>query len=487
MGAAQSSNVVNAISNVTNEIQNETAASATNIVNCVNNYTVTRCRITGPLNAQATCNIGITSNQIAAAIQNNNLNNTIAQTLLQEATSTVGSLGLGYASATNTANAFANSTTAIVNSVSTSVSNNVNQITNFVCRDSELNTANIGTTTDVNFLTNQVLQNEATNRVINNISQDITQRATATVEGLVGFLIALAILIVAIGWVLFRPLQLALSSRIFIIFLIVAVVVGYLILAYFLRIPPFSDPQYCVTVPASIGTCAPGVPCADPQQRDVSLSNPPLRYAFPIIGTGDTSIPGGGTASFTPGLLQMAIARAGGWNAAAFNVFEGLRGTQGNPFNTYNIPNPLLNLNGNYVTNNYPTNDPNTANVWQNFINNRQNAANARFTLAEYLNIDTYMRIDPIEPCTVPPNAQCYQYTPGQSTAGYNFQGAITGQGTISGSFGICQSALYRFNQAVRLWGLIILGVLLLLLFAFILFYKRPGPEVTTTTSTVSV
>lgn len=453
MGGGISRNVLNAITDVTNTIQSNTTANTQQFASCISKFNVDGCVIGKDLNFNDVCNIGATSYQIVEKITNDNLKSFVAQDLLQKAQSEVGSLGLGYAEASNLTNAMVNSTNSISNTVQVQSNQNAQRITQFECTGSVIRgNLNFGVQTDVNFLSTQILKLKETNDIASNISQTVTQEASATVGGIAGFLIALAVLIVAVGWVLFRPLQLALGSRIFIITLIVVIILGLLLAAFFLEWPPFFNaPTFCVPITGAPGSCNGNTECVDVQIRTITTETPPTRYAFDIIGSGDTSI-GQSSANFTPGMLQMAISRAGGWNEVAFNFFKNDPRFEG-------IPNPLVLNQGVYRTN---------INAWQTYLNDAEQAGRARFVLANYLDIDTSVRIFEYEECR---GDICYTFKP--AVVPQNLRSKVTTGGTITGSFGVCNTPSQRFQNALRIIGLVLGGVVLVGIILFIMFYRR--------------
>src|SRR5665648_1215590 len=100
MGGSFSKNVANAIAEAVTQIQ--TNASGTNEQKniCINMFNTEGCVI-DEVEVSQRCAIQADSQQVIDQITNNNLKNNIAQDLLQRATSTVGAMGIGYASASN--------------------------------------------------------------------------------------------------------------------------------------------------------------------------------------------------------------------------------------------------------------------------------------------------------------------------------------------------------------------------------------------------
>jgi hypothetical protein len=464
MGASVSSNVVNAVSNVTSDVQNLTKAQTTQIGSCIRTYNLDECVIKGNLDINDSCNIVATSNNIVTAIQHNNLNNVISQKLAQEAAATVGTLGLGFADANNTANAFVNSTGEIANSVYSSANQNAQDIMTFNCRGGTVIDGNVifNVNSDQNFLSDQVLQNKATNQIIQNISQDVTQKATATVAGISGFIIALAIILVAIGWILFKPLEIAMSNRVLAIFIVILIIMGIILIMYLYQLPPFFKPATtCIATRAAIGGCTGDTQCVAAENRTIRIPNPPIRYAYNIIGQGDSTVDP--TNSYVAGLLQLSIAKNGGWTVDAYNHFQSYLVPLG-------VPNPLIMKNdGTYMTN---------VQAWQQYINDDKNAANARFVLSTDLQIDTYARIFDYEKCSI--NGQtysdnnCYKFVP--DTTLPNLQSGTNSAGSITGKFGYCDTRLYHIQKFITIGGITLL-VILIIVFAILMIRSKKSTE----------
>lgn len=470
MGAAVSSNIVNAVTTVTSSVQNQTSANSTQTNACVNNINLDGCVIDGNLTINESCNIIATSQNIISQITSNNLNSTVSQKLAQEAASTVGALGLGFAEATNTANAFVNSASNIVNSVSSSAHQNASSISNFNCSGGTIINGNtiFNISNDQNFLSQQVLQNQSTNQIVQNISQDVTQKATATVQGMAGLIIAFAILIAAVGWVLLKPLQIATSSKILVIFIVILIIISILTLMYVKQWPPFfRPPTSCIGVKANVGGCGTN-DCVDTSVQTITIPAAPIRYSFDIIGQNDAD-PG----SFKPGLLQMSISKHGGWGSpdasgqgggqAAYDYFASAPEFAG-------LPNPLV-KNGNAWETNISG-----PNGWQTYISNPQNAGHARFVLATDLQLETYARIFPYEECIIngkvySDDTHCYNFVP--NVAVNNVQFAVNSGGQITGQFGYCNTPLYRIRNIVKIGGLVLIALLIIVFIVVILMSHK--------------
>jgi hypothetical protein len=210
MGASQSSNVAKSIADVSNKISDETSANANQVNNISNNVSFQNCTVNGKklqINENAT-NIQ-KSKQIATSIQNSNVQNDIQQELLQKASSTVGSLGIGYADSNNSASMFVNASTDIIQSIETTCGQLNNELNSFTCDNSTINVDDIliSLGTSNTFLSDQTVQNQQIADISNKISQKADQTATSTVEGLTGTLIAIAIIIAALGYTITKPLH----------------------------------------------------------------------------------------------------------------------------------------------------------------------------------------------------------------------------------------------------------------------------------------
>lgn len=463
MGIGISQNIANAVTEVTNSIQSSSSADSNQVGSCVQSFSLNRCVIEGDLNVNATCDITATSQNIINKISTANLSNNISQDLLQTATSTVQALGLGLADATNVANAFIKNTNAIINTVSAQSYQNASNTTIFECRDSVINgSATLGVNTDVNFLSTQVLNLKETDQIVSSISQQVSQTASASVGGLIGLIFAIAVLLVAVGWVLFRPLQLATGSRVLMVFIVILLLFGILGAMYYFKLPPlFNPPTYCLPIPTALGGCSGETDCVDVKTRTIKLKTPPLRYSYDIIGQGDTSI-GQSASNYTPGLLQMDIARRGGWNEVAYNYFASSFVPQG-------LPNPLVKSGLTYKTN---------VTEWQTFINNNDNAARARYLLCRDLGIDTYAYIYDNEPCFIngrevfPPDETCYRFIPDVPPPGNSVASKVTSGGTLTGSIGVCNTPSHQIQSVSKIIG-VVGGLLLLGVILFVLFYRR--------------
>jgi len=289
MGASVSKNTAEAIASVTNSINNSTTASNANINEQTNNITASGCDITamGDLTIKQTATVAAKNKQIAQGMSSSDLKNDIQQKMMQEAMSSVGSMGIGYADASNSASMFASSTNDVVNTVQTISSQVSSSFNNITCTDSVIRANNINITQGLsaNFLNDQVAKSDNVTKIANTISQTAQQKATAKVEGLAGFIIALAVLIIASGWSFSKAASSGGILKIVIIgivLLILGIIIGWM---YISKAPPlFNDPNIC-SLGFSYGTgdnkCT---DCINTKHQQISLDNTPMKYIFSLIG-----------------------------------------------------------------------------------------------------------------------------------------------------------------------------------------------------------
>lgn len=307
MGAAHSSNVADAVTNVVNNISQETTTNNTQVQNIESNVEFIGCNIkAGSMDVKTTATTVQKSNQIASALENTHVKNDLQQKMLQAAESTVGSLGIGFADSTNSASMMANSSTQISNQMNT-VSNQTSITSNsFTCQDSTFNIAggfNIDLLSNSDFLSSQTVQNKQVASVVNKVSQTADQKAKATVDGIGAALLCLAILIIAIGWSFSKTVTAVADNKgAQKIWQILGIVlfIGLIVTAYLLDWPPFfGKTNECISTGAISG-------CKDTcinidSDGSIKLDSAPLRYTHPI------------TSAFSPSaipdvnLLEMAI------------------------------------------------------------------------------------------------------------------------------------------------------------------------------------
>lgn len=293
MGGAQSSNVASAVQNVVNYVDNSTVANSSQVSNVAQKTSFSRCFVKsdGDFYVKSAANLAVKNSQIAKALQNADIQNDLQQTVLQEAISKVGSLGIGYASASNSASMLVNSSNTIKNAMST-VSNQFSSTSQtFDCKDSVIiakNNIDIDFSNTADFLSSQVLDNSQVATVVNNISQTLTQKASATVEGLAGFLLALAFVIIAVGYSLAKPLTTG-GGKIIIVVILLVVILLILSFMFIRKTPPFFNENNDCSPYSDIGGC--NGDCINVQQGVKKIDNCPLRYIYGL-NSGSISLSG---------------------------------------------------------------------------------------------------------------------------------------------------------------------------------------------------
>lgn len=288
MGAAQAKNTAKQLASITNDISQQTdTISQDYIQNYVNVY-FGNCNVKAEnLNVQSYVRNNISATQIAKALQNAKVVNDISQKLAQKAKADMGFLGVGYASATNSASTEANSTTTIVNTMNTVMQNLQSNIFSFTCTKSTFdikNNLNIVSQAFNDIASNQTAENTQIVDLSNSITQDISQTASATVQGATAFLLLLLIIIGVVCVVFFGgaskslPLILTIGS-------VIAIVVLF-VWMYAAKAPPFFAPPiyvhpYAIS-PGENGAYGDKEP-VNVQLRHITMKQPPLRYLYPLV------------------------------------------------------------------------------------------------------------------------------------------------------------------------------------------------------------
>ena len=320
MGVSASKNQAKEIANIVNDISQDTNTNQANIQSNWNDQIFKDCSITADsFSSHQSATNYIKAKQLSEALSNSHVVNNIAQKLAQEAKSSVGFLGIGFASASNAASTEANSTNIIKDSMNTTLNNISNVSNNFVCQNSTLNIKgpiNIDQSGFSTIMSDQAVKNTQIIDLSNSLTQDISQKASATVQGAVGFILALALLIGVLGYSLSKPLNSAGGK----IVVSGGLAVGILILfawLYSVNAPPlFTKPE--VVFPYAFsgqnGTCKNDKKVVEIQSRKVVLDKPPLKYLYNVAVEPDS----------TPfaSLLTLVIANRVGKTPASNNGYN---------------------------------------------------------------------------------------------------------------------------------------------------------------------
>lgn len=364
MGSAQSSNVSSAVADVSNFVTNSTSANQNQANAVYQDVIINQCNIKvgGNFTTTEYANSIQTSRQQISAQNDNNLQNNIAQATQQVANSKVGTLGIGFANASNSANELVNDRNQIVNSIN-AVSNQYNTTNqNFICDNSYIQVGgnlDLDFSTSAQFLSDQVLNQTTTNQVVNDVSQTIKQKATATVEGLASLLLVLGLIIGIIIYSLGKTLDTG-PVKLVVGILAVVLIVALISWCYVGKKPPFfNTPDQCI--PGSpIGGDS---PCINVSTQSMNLKSPPVRYLYDLSPSDNSQV----------NLVQMLVASysIGGGSSPGSNggyridilqsIQNDLNGLPGqvtaiqNYMTKYNIPmipNPLIDPGTIYPTNN---------------------------------------------------------------------------------------------------------------------------------------
>lgn len=307
MGAAESSNVAEAVTTVSTSVNQNTTANASQVQQINQQWTNNGCdiKVGGNFTVKDVAGESVKNTQIITAKQDANVKNNIQQLMAQEAASKVGFLGIGYASAHNSASTFCNSSTAITQAMSAAAEQFTSVNQSWTCNNGYID---IGGNYDVEFTSNgsylseQTLSNTQVATVVNDITQSIKQKASATVEGVGSLLFLLLLGIAMVIYALGKPLASG-SGKMAIT---IGAMFGITILITFMYVrktpPLFAEPQECVKGSAIGKSKDDNSQCINLQTKDLPLSAPPLKYQFPLL-------PGGQCSGDVCGnMLQMAIA-----------------------------------------------------------------------------------------------------------------------------------------------------------------------------------
>jgi hypothetical protein len=349
MGSSKSKDVADAVANVSNYVGSSTAANTTQVNQLSQDVTFEDCTVIakGNLTVNEYAQLMQTNNQFIKANQDANLSNNIQQQMLQTATSKVGFLGIGYADASNSATEMVNSTNQIVQDMQVSANQFSGTSQDFVCDRSFIEANNIvidlGSAAD--FMSTQTLDQTQTADIVNDISQTVTQKATATVEGISSLLFGVLLIIAVIVWALMKPLSTG-AAKTAVGIAVCFLLAGVVVFMYLRQTPPFFEqPSKCINN-SNIGC---DTECVDmqPNQR-INLTNPPMRYIYGITPN-NLTVPGGGA-----NLVQMAIASLaptsggpgdnGGYRMDNMNTLQSMiqaYAQYANSLGVTNIPNPL--------------------------------------------------------------------------------------------------------------------------------------------------
>jgi hypothetical protein len=427
MGGAQSFNAATIISMASNSAVLDMSLDSKESNKCDNSSTILDCVVGGNFTYREICLFQVRMTEAVTNVQNSDFKNSLVNKLAQEASSAVSTGALGFADASNAVTAIAKSYNSVETIIRECCSINSSLNDHFACIDSHIGgNLVIDVESKTWAITNQIEQNTETNRLNASIMQDIKQKATATASGFGALLAILLAFILAMVYFFLEPIKTIFSSKIIMttfLTLVAGVGTGTM---YFMQLPPFFN-QLDRCMPGSDGDCSTSV-CRDCEDNaSVYLKQTPLCYAIDIFGNESKT-------DFKPGLLQMAISNAGGWNDKALNDLNNNTFLQG-------YPALLKKDNNNCITN---------LDGWRNFQNStdpNHNIFTARKALCAYLNIPHDMYIDGHESA----KGVSYKFVPSETESelqSYNGAVALSKGGNVVGKFGYVNNASYRLQKS---------------------------------------
>ena len=478
--------MANEIAQIVNEVTNGITVNSEVTSSCTQGFRAKSCVFEGAVTVKNICTNSATGKQISEMSTSTNLKNLVAQKLAQLAASKVGSLGVGFAQATNMANAISSQTNVVTNTM-TEVATAFSAIQQgFFCDHSTffgpVSWSATGTSTSMQ---EQFSSMNAISDISNSVTQDISQKATATVEGIGGVLIFLIILLLAIAYIFFKPFETVLSNKYIMVGGVSALGLVVFTLMFMFQAPPFFDEdQLC--------DCRTGVDAVYCKNQTIDIQSPPLRYSYPIFGIEQP------LDQYEPGLLQIVISICGGWgvnqdgqyfdtapSGDSTNLIFVNKITADPYWQTWRTITSADLLKATIVKKSDPPPSGGDAlwatdTTWLNqYFNNEDNTnlnsqAGLRYLLCRLcvwgdgVRIPTNVAIDG-EPVDDEWNGHTYTYKPATASSPAS---ALSGPGQVTGYFGTLNNRSHKFKTLMSKAGNYILGGLFLV-FLFLTFHKR--------------
>ena len=282
MGGAQTKNTADLSSSVSNYVSQSTTTSNDQVFDVSNQMALNGCDVGGDVNYKAAATIVAKNRQISTAMQDSSVANTISQQLDQNASSTVGSLGIGFADASNSLSMSTKLTNKVSNAMQTSSNQAAYMNNEFICTGSSIGgTINVDFENNADFSSDQVASNKQVSDIENTISQTASQTATAKVQGLFAFLLILAFAIAIIGVTAAKAFSSG-GMKVILIIILVFLIVTWFTWMYVASIPPlFDENKTCSPVDMNLTAC--GNTCVKIQYRETILKLPPTKYQYSLI------------------------------------------------------------------------------------------------------------------------------------------------------------------------------------------------------------
>lgn len=543
MGAsvAKTSNVSEAVSKISNSISQNTYTNSDIINETMQTVLLDNCDITAnDLLIKYTARNKIQSKQIVSAIQNSSISNDIAQSAIQSATSDAGiTMGIGYSSASNASSQMADVANVVSNQMAT-VSTEVSDATQtFTCSGSTIHLAgniDINFNTDSSMIAEQIVTNSQVTDLQNKISQVTKQTASATSGGLASLIIAIALVICALGYFFAKPLST--PGGMIIILIITFVVCCSLMLGLYINesVPFFNKPIDC----RQTSDC-PSCKCIEMNDTELQYDTTPLRYKYNIYSS----------LGNKPNLIQIVISKYStgelitsnnnGYNNAVLKLIEDDMTTQYNKLieeTNINIPKPppLLTSTNFLIPTQYRKNiidesddddvrqlgicTPNVMSIsegrylytakpnefvdelipdspeeypheqpynkiatlnnisFKTYCQDKSQSKIARLLLCRLLNIDCSMYIDSdefvINDNKYCPSTEGIKYKPSGS---HDFNDGISTHGMIIGKLGVCNTQSYKIQKYNKYFVIVLVVVISVCLIGIIFRRTSKNPD----------
>ncbi len=304
MGAAVAKNTSNMMAAATQNVSSNTVNNVTQGSSCTEKVILNNCTVYGDLTQQNVCDAMNQASIFVNSTMNTSVVNDLAQKLAQDAQSEVGALGVGFSDSSNYVSQVAQASTNIQHAVANDVYITDFNKANFQCNHSTI----YGNLTILNenrsaFVSSVVTQNSTISNLSDSISQSVQQSVSAKVQGLTFLLLVLLLMVCAVGYFFYKPLEIIADNRLFLYGGLTALGVLVVILAYMFKWPPYFNDLPVVRVYGSLNTT--GDALVDQRTYTATLSATPLRYYFPLAVVPNERSP-------TVDMLHMAIASVPG-------------------------------------------------------------------------------------------------------------------------------------------------------------------------------
>jgi hypothetical protein len=446
MGVSISKSVVSELAEAAASVISDVSITSSMTEECRSDSRWVNCVVHGSLEVSDFCTLVAASRQLVASVKSENLSSSVSQRILERSLSWTPPFAIGYEMRSDLLTTMASSSKILCKVIVESCQTNADRSSRFSCENKEImGDVQVGAASSESFLKDQILTDKSAVSLFTTITQDVravdaSRAASVWVPGAGAALLILFLLLFFRFSAYFRTPWM--PSALF--GMILTSLVG---VSFVMHLPPFFD---------DLKRCACGVEAdcqgCGGQPSTVILKNPPLRYAWPLVGTGDVTL-GQDPGEFTEGLLQAAIAKAGGWTQDVYQA----------QLKVFKDAPPLLKKDGEA----YRTNVT-------DWLRDTAKAHQYRFVLCSFLDIPTNVYIDPQEG-TSDNRDRCYRFVPDDPYTSY--QEAVRCGGSVTGVFGYENNLSYKarvryFPLDVFLLGGGLLTVAVMLLASTVLEQK---------------